>query len=568
MYTYANPQTSKLLIVVQLESWPGNIVRMLQPSASPVLSLIGSAGQGEVSIDHFPFTIGRQPDRDLVFSYPSVSRHHAQIESENSKLFLTDQGSRTGTFVNGVRIQRHVLANDDLIRIGSSKYAELRFRFEGSELHSGVDLRTLLSQMSPERENEISFGKLNWFVEAARRLNELGAIKEILAALIDTTLSLTGAERGYVFLRTATGEFTLAAGRDFQRQILDDEATISHTAIRKSVESGSEYIVTDTFSMEAGTPSQSVLAHSLRAIICIPLRKVAAPGKAEAAELLGVLYLDSRKERDRLTGIDNNLLHIVATEAAMLVQNTTLAQAEEEARRYGEELRIAFNIQRGLMRVSLPELSFARVEADSIPCKGIGGDFYDVVSKPDGLYIVVADVSGKGLSAAILGSTLQGLIYSQLLAGLPLSQIALFANQFLCQKDLGKYATLVIMLIRPDGRVEYINCGHVRPLIHSGQEILPLPNCNFPVGLVPFATYASEFTVIKSGDRILIVTDGISEPENKYGVPYGDRQLSELILAGASVAAILEDVSNFTGGVPLDDDCTLLEVSYHDADAD
>jgi serine phosphatase RsbU (regulator of sigma subunit) len=177
----------------------------------------------------------------------------------------------------------------------------------------------------------------------------------------------------------------------------------------------------------------------------------------------------------------------------------------------------------------------------------------------------VADVSGKGLSAAILGSTLQGLIYSQLLAGLPLSQIAHFTNQFLCQKDLGKYATLVIFLISPDGKIEYINCGHVRPLIHSGQAIIPLTNCNFPVGLVPFATYTSEFAVIKSGDRILIVTDGVSEPENTSGVPYGDRQLSEQILTGANVPAILEDVANFTGGTPLQDDCTLLEVLYRDA---
>ena len=539
---------------------------MSQPNLYAVLSLTDFPGQGELEIDHFPFTIGRLWDQDLRISYSSVSRRHAQIELENSQLFLVDQGSKTGTFVNGRRIQRHPLADNDLVRIGSSKHAEIRFRSQGSRSDSAVELRTLLSQLSPEEENEISFGKLNWFVEAARRLNELGAIKEILAALIDTTLSLTGAERGYVFLRDATGEFTLAAGRDLQHQILDDEATISHTAIRKSLESGSEYIVTNT--LEAGTPSLSVIAHSLRTIICIPLRKVTAPGKVEADDLLGVLYLDSRKERDRLTGIDKNLLHIVATEAAMLVQNTNLAQAEEEARRYGEELRIASKIQRGLMRVCLPELSFAKVEADSIPCKGIGGDFYDVVSKPDGLYIVVADVSGKGLSAAILGSTLQGLIYSQLLAGLPLSQIALFTNQFLCQKDLGKYATLVILLIRPDGNVEYINCGHVRPLIHSGEEIIPLRNCNFPVGLVPFATYASEFAVIKPGDRILIVTDGVSEPENINGVPYGDQQLSDAILTGASVAAILEDVANFTGGTPLQDDCTLLEVLYRGDDAE
>jgi serine phosphatase RsbU (regulator of sigma subunit)/pSer/pThr/pTyr-binding forkhead associated (FHA) protein len=530
-----------------------------------VLVLNDPSGHRERAIDHFPFTIGRDSDQDLALSNLSVSRRHAQIDSEDSQLLLVDLGSRTGTFVNGRRIERHLLENNDFIRIGSSGQVEILFRSEDFKSDREVDLTTLIGQMTPQREEEITLGKLNWFVAAARRLNELGGIKEILSALIDTTLSLTGAERGYVFLRTSTGELALVTGRDFQRHVLEGEETISHSAIIQSVESGSEYIVTDTFSEAAGAPSQSVLAHSLRVVICIPLRKVTASDAEDTTDLLGVLYLDSRKERDKLTGIDKNLLHIVATDAAMLVQNINLVKAEEEGRRYKEELRFASEIQQGLMRVSLPELSFAKVEADSIPCKGIGGDFYDVISTAEGLYVVVADVSGKGLSAAILGSTLQGLIYPQLLAGLPLAQIALLANQFLCHKNLGKYATLVILLLRADGTIEYINCGHVRPLVHSGQEIFPLGNCNFPVGLVPLATFTSEHAVIRSGDRILIVTDGVSEPENSHGVAYGDQRLGELVAAGASVNAILEDVANFTSGAPLEDDCTLLEVCYRSA---
>jgi len=246
----------------------------------------------------------------------------------------------------------------------------------------------------------------------------------------------------------------------------------------------------------------------------------------------------------------------------MLVQHTSLAQAEEEGRRYREELKIASEIQQGLMRVRIPELGFAKVEAHSIPCKGIGGDFYDVISTPDGLYIVVADISGKGLSAAILGATLQGLIYAQVLAGLPLAQIALFTNRFLCQKNIGKYATLVLLRLTVDGHAEYINCGHVQPLIHSNHDVLPLLNNNFPVGLIPSATYASELLAIKPGERILIVTDGITEAEKTTGGSYGDQRLHDLILTGAGVAAILQDVGAFTEGAPLEDDCTLLEVTY------
>ena len=541
---------------------------MSEKSTNALLWLTGSPEHAQIAVDRFPFTIGRQPDCDLVLPYPSVSRHHAQIDVQNSELSLIDSGSRTGTFVNGLRIERHALRDNDLIRLGSSKYAEFRFRSDGSKPDSAPELSTLLSRMSSPNQEEISLGRLNWFVEAARRLNERGGIEEILGALIDTALSLTGAERGFVFLRGASGKLALAAGRDSEHRILSGEASISHSAIQSSVQSGSAYIVTDSRSEEAGIPSHSVVANSLRAILCIPLRKAAITTGAQSDHLLGVLYLDSRKERGSLTGIDNNLLHIVATEAAILVENTNLAQAEEEGRRYREELKIASEIQRGLMKVSLPGLNFAKVEASSLPCKGIGGDFYDVLYRPEGLSIVVADVSGKGLSAAILGSTLQGLIYSQLLAGLPLAQIAHVTNQFLCKKNLGKYATLVIVLVAASGRLDYINCGHVQPLIHSGQDIFPLLNCNFPVGLLPSATYAAARAEINSGDRILIVTDGVSEPENAEGVAYGDRQLHESIRAGASVSAILEDVADFTGRTPLQDDRTLLEVCYRRDDAE
>ena len=531
---------------------------------NPVLSFPGSPEQGPIVLDHFPFTIGRQSDRDLVLPYPSVSRDHAEIVLDDSALFLVDRGSRTGTFVNDRRIQRHPLVENDLIRFGTSQSAEIRFGTAQAASPSALELTTLLSRIAPEKENEVSLGRLNWFVEAARRLNEVGGIEEVLATLIDTTLSLTGTERGYVFLRNSEGNLALSAGRDVQHQVLGDEATISHTAIKTAVEKGSEFIVTDTLAVEAGTPSHSVVAHSLRSIICIPLRKAMAPSKSGTADLLGVLYLDSRKQRDKLTGIDSNLLHIVATEAAMLVQNTILAQAEEEGRRYREELKIASAIQQGLMRVSLPELSFATVEANSIPCKGIGGDFYDVIEAYGNLYVVVADVSGKGLSAAILGATLQGLIYAQLLAGLPIAQISLLANQFLCQKNIGKYATLVLLRLTSDGCAEYINCGHVQPLIHNGSEVFPLPNCNFPVGLIPSATYTSESIKLGPGARMLIVTDGLSEAENTHGVAYGTSELQSRILSGANVAGILSDVSTFTQGVPLEDDCTLLEVCFRE----
>jgi serine phosphatase RsbU (regulator of sigma subunit) len=260
--------------------------------------------------------------------------------------------------------------------------------------------------------------------------------------------------------------------------------------------------------------------------------------------------------------MDHELLTTIATEAAVLVDNAMLAQAEESGRREREELKIAAEIQQGLMAVRIPELAYAEVRAHSVPCRTIGGDFYDVISLDDGLYVVLADVSGKGVSAAILASTLQGLIHAQLLAGQPLAQIAHFANRYICNKNLNKYATLVILHVNRQGHAEYINCGHVQPLLYAGGRVRQLPNTNVPVGLIADAAYMSDYLLLQTGDRVMIVTDGITEAEPAGGESYGDARLEQLVAGGARMEEIFGEVIRFMGGTPLEDDCTLVEVCY------
>ena len=533
---------------------------MAEPRARALLFVEEDGRTREIELDRTPFTIGRLPDRDLVLPEHHISRTHAQIVEKGAQFFLVDQGSQSGSYINGWRVQRQQLHDGDLIQIGSLEGRKLRFKCVMKT--SSTSIRSLLEQMHDSSGSESNLGKLGWFVEAARRLNDHGAVHEILTVLIETTLQLTRVERGYVFLCNAANQMEFVVGRNSRNAPLIDDETVSHSAIQQAIQSGSEFIVTDTLSAEADAPSISIVAHSLRAIICIPLRRRNAALEPEGRGVLGVLYLDSRQNRGKLTEVDSDLLNTVATEAAVLVQNATLAQAEEAGRRYRAELRIAHDIQQGLMMVRLPTLSYAEVNAQSLPCKEIGGDFYDVIATAEALYVVVADVSGKGVSAALLGSTLQGLIHAQICAGQPLAQIAALANQFICGKDIGKYATLVLLRLTPTGAVEYINCGHVAPLLHAAAEVRTLPNGNLPVGLISSAVYNVDHLHVQPGERILIVTDGLTEAEDRDGHCYGDECLQATVQSGSGLPAILEQVRGFTGGVPFEDDCTLLEVRY------
>ena len=448
----------------------------------------------------------------------------------------------------------------------------IRIEEEAVEEHISADgvansLRETLDHLREPSGSNRDLIRLSWFVEAARRLNNVGAVKEILAALIDTTLELTRVERGYVFLTDENGNLKLAAGRGNTGEDLTDSSTLSHSAIRQALNSGSDYILTDTLSAETARPTDSIVVQNIRAIICIPLRKRSTDASGNESRVLGVLYLDSRQQSSRLTRMDNDLLRTIATEATLLVENATLAAAEAAARRYQEELQIASEIQQSLMSVRIPELPFAEIEAHSIPCKGIGGDFYDVLCHNDSLFIVVADISGKGVSAAVLGSTLQGLIHGQILSGLSLQGIALMANRFICQKDVRKYATLLLIRVEADGTAEYVNCGHVQPMLYDPVEgstgtITSCEGCSLPVGLFADATFNSETLHLKPGQRVFILTDGITEAENPSGVNFGDGGLQPLLAEGTTLNRVFAELKSFTAGAELEDDCTMVELCY------
>ncbi len=534
---------------------------------TPIILLDGSI-ETVSSIDHSPYTVGRAPDRDLVLSHPYVSRKHAEIIFDGGVFYVVDTGSRHGTFVNGIRVDRQRLTTNDAIHFGSIEGPVLRFDATGSSSHSTI--RDLLGQIQAISSPNSDLEKLRWFLEAARKLNTVGAVDQILASLVETTLQLTKVERGYVFLVDEAGVLNLAVGRSSTGEVLADDSTLSHTAIQQATRTAGEYMITDTLTAESGARTDSMVAQSIRTVICIPLRRrrnepVRQPGESDGTthgEILGVLYLDSRLNPGKLTEVDNDLLKTIATEAAALIDNAQLAIAEEHARRYREELNIAAAIQQNLMTVKIPALPYAKIAARSIPCKEIGGDFYDVVANDESLSLVLADVSGKGVSAAILASTLQGMVYSQLLAGQPLQSIAEVANHYICAKDVGKYATMVILKLNRNGVLDYINCGHIHPLLCSPSGVRHLDRSNLPVGLIEEAMFHGDTVLIEPGSRVLLVTDGVTEAENMSGEFYGDDRLENAATCSSSLESIFESVQQFCGLAPANDDCTMLEVHF------
>jgi serine phosphatase RsbU (regulator of sigma subunit) len=537
----------------------------------PVLKFVQGSEQKDFVLNRNPFTVGRKVDKDLVIADPRVSRDHAQITQEGQEFFLVDLGSKHGSFVNGERVQRQKLERGDRLEFGARDSAYLLFNPGHATSNTAREFLSQISgiEIKPEATD---LEKLKIFLEAARKLNTAGVLDEILMTMLDATLQLTNAERGYVFLKDEEGKLLLRAGRNSKKEPLLDDKTISHSILEESLRSNSEFLQTDTSRSLDLAGRQSIVAYDLRTVICIPLRKLQvqatrdektpAPGE-NAAEAMGVLYVDSRFASRDIGGVDGDILHVIATEAASLIENARLVQAEEESRRYQQELSIAASIQQRLMKVKIPEVPYAKMDGRNLQCKEIGGDFYDAVNTKEGLAVVLADVSGKGVSAALLASTLQGMIYSHLIAGMSLLEVVTAVNRFFAEKMGGeKYATVLLVRLRRDGDLEYVNCGHVQPLLVCAGEVMRPPHGNLPVGLLKDATFESARCQMKSGDRFILVTDGVTEAENAMGDFFEDFRLEAAAAKSPTLDGIFAAVTEFCSGNPLSDDCTVVELCY------
>jgi serine phosphatase RsbU (regulator of sigma subunit) len=289
------------------------------------------------------------------------------------------------------------------------------------------------------------------------------------------------------------------------------------------------------------------------------------------ADLIGAMNLDHRialKSHDEL-GRFARTFNIMAerldiSRKELTAANTELERRNQEIRdRQAAELAMAATIQQGLMAVRMPELPFATIRAKNISCTQIGGDFYDIVPIGTGVAVIICDVSGKGMSAAIMASMLQGMMRAELAAKVPLAEIVAGANRFFTQRDVaGKYATICILAIEDNGRIEYVNCGHVAPVIVRKDGIERLDSNNAPVGLLEMLEYESRIVELRPGEKIVLVTDGVTEAANAADDMFGDEKLEQAALSEDSFESVFSQVRRFCGETPLNDDCTVVEVSF------
>ena len=520
-------------------------------------TLVIEAGgqQRRVAVQQYPFTLGRAQDCDAVIPDFRVSRIHARLLVEDGQHFIVDAGSRHGTFVNGQRCERSPLKHKDEITLG---VPGLKVFFLQTE--TVPNATRILNRIVSESDTSSELEKLRLFLEAARSLSAGLVVADVLRNMLDYALRITKAERGFIYLKGPGGGTVLTCGLDRHGNDLRGDADVSHSVVDEAMASAAEFIADDTTLQSALAARQSIVLNELRTVIAIPLRarRAAGPDQA-AASAEGVLYLDSRSVSHNLTGVSHDVLRALAGECAALLESARLVEAERAAQQYRQEMEIAASIQRSLISEHEVQCDFARVNGRSLPCKEVGGDFFDVHVSADAVTVIVADVSGKGISAAVLASLIHGMFYAQLASGNGLVEIVSSVNKFLCSRVAGlKYATLLVAQLKKDGRLQLVNCGHVPAIIANNGTSAQISDGDIPVGLMQDATYHLIEQQFPAGSRLCLLTDGITESDNAEGVEFGLEPVERLLTSPDPLDAIMAANRTFSGDREAQDDRTVV----------
>ena len=555
----------------------------LAAAAGPAsLVVVDPSGRRKrVPVDPIPFLIGRQPGNDLILRDNRVSRAHARIVVENGGYVLEDMGSRHGTFVNGKRVQRKALENTDRVEFGAQDSYQLLFALDG------VELKRLMEQLGGGEQAAAPLGvgsnlaKLRAILDLARTLQSSFSIDEVLASVVDTALTITGAERGFLLLRGGAGaalETRVARNRRGQN-LKETDLRVPRDVIRRALEHRRELLSMnfEPLGEEDTRPENSIADLELRSVICVPLVRIRA-GQGDATsvivtgnETVGVLYMDSRLMVADLAGGNRELLQTLAIEASTVLENARLLQEEQAKHQMEDELRLARTIQQSLLPGRLPSEGWLRASGSSLASHEVGGDYYDVMRVSAHCWsAVVADVSGKGVASALLASLLQGALITVTEHPEAMGHRMERLNRFLLDRTGGeKYATVFYCLLHEDGRMYYVNAAHCPPMVvRANGERLELEASGMPVGLLETAEFAVVEQRLAAGDKIVIYSDGVTEAQNLEKGFFGKRRLREVVEAhaghscGAIHDAIQEAVAAFTEGAAQSDDITLVVLEF------
>lgn len=408
-----------------------------------------------------------------------------------------------------------------------------------------------------------SGGHLALLYQLSQTFNSSLDLDEVLNRVMDEVITATHAERGFVMLIEPDDKlsFRVARGMD-QTTIEAPQFQVSRSVVERVAQHGEPIITSDAQTDERFNIRQSVMYLGLRSILCVPLNL--------KERLIGVIYVDNRLQAGIFSPADLKLLSAIASNAAVAIENARLYQLAVEKGRLDQELSMARRVQVSLLPRQMPQIPGWEFIARWKPARQVGGDYYDFIEiENERLGLVIADVTDKGMPAALFMAFTRSIIRGNLDHATSPDAGITRANRLICQEsDNGLFVTMFYgQLNLQTGELIYVNAGHNPPvLVAPSQSILTswLARTGVPLGVEEGSTYTQESVLLKPGDFIVLYTDGVTEATDANNNLFGVDRLQSVLLENQDrpapeIAAALEQaIDQFSGPTAPRDDITIV----------
>lgn len=510
---------------------------------------------------HRPIMIGRETACDIRLLQESASRRHARIIPVEFGYRVEDLGSANGTWVNNRRVEAARLRHGDRLIIHDFEALFVDDRpLSTVTLSDGGVQELFRSRTGTLATLEISQRRLKSLYELTSRLTALRDVAELLDEALAICFDMLEFERGAIGLcRRGDAGIDWRVVRNLRGA--DGGLTLSRTMLARALHGGERLIFGGGNGDLAAAPTLAESA--IQAALCVPV--------VYEDEVLGIIYGDRVTSGRSYGDEDSDFLYALASQVSVGLVNARLLDEQKERVRLENEIALARETQRLLFPKTLPRTGRVGCAALNVPGADVSGDYYDVIRIDAERYgFLIADVSGKGMAASLLGGSLHGMIHATLPSGGRPRDLLSQWNRFVCSHTDGlRYVTCTLLIVNVrTGRLELGVAGHPPPLM-----LLPGgPTCRhlvvevgLPLGIEENWRYAdTQADVPADGCTLLFYTDGVTEAMTADHEEFGLARLEAVALAAARgtpealVAAVEQAVGRFAADCPQHDDITLL----------
>lgn len=554
----------------------------------PALKIVSGMNAGQTfEITGNECVIGREPICEVVLNSRTVSRQHARILHEADGYYLEDLRSVNGTALNGQRIDRRTRLQDfDQILIYDTVLA---FREElstrdiavlddeppvaakaGLSSSAGSGPQPIFTEIDA-RSAEVNHldsqagKKLSAILQISRNLGSSLDVNSLLPKILDSLFQIfPQAQRGYILQSNQSGGELTPTAIKHRGDASDTISPIGGTVAQRVMSEGAAFLSGDVLSDERLEElNSSIFDEPVRSIMCAPMM-----GPSKTA--MGVIHLETGDPREPFGAPDLEVLVAVGFLAGQSLEYARLHESLMELDWRRREIALAKDVQLRFLPERPPKVDGYRFYQHYLAADSVAGDYFDYIALPDHrMAIVQGDVSGKGVSAALLVARLCSDVRYCLLSSQSLSAAAERLNQQVCEevKNSAFITMLLFVLDYQRHELTLVNAGHPAPFIRYGATGKVEPLCPdvaaLPVGVRTMTQYQSATVTLQPGDLVLACTDGVFETVNPEGKLYGTPAVAEVVARTKPVPnfvgqALLADIRHFAQGrLQADDICVL-----------